>query len=425
LSATASVSVAASPPTVATPANASPSPVTGTTTNLSVLGTDASGASSLTYTWSVVSAPAGAPAPTFSANGTNAAQNSTGTFYQAGSYTFRVTLADPAGLTATSSVTVSVDQTLTKLAVTPGNASLPDGTSQQFAATALDQFGKSLATQPSFSWSVMSGIGVINSGGMYTAPSSGTGSATVGAASGTMSGTASVTVTAVSVPGTPTNMTAVAVSKNQVNLSWTEASTSVNGFNIQRSSNGGKSWVQIAQVAGTVTTYADTTVSKGKTYQYKVDAFNSAGTSAWSTAVTVSTPLQAPSLLPEPDVPTLGLPPAAPSNLTALAVSSHQVNLSWTDNSTDATGFVIQRLEANGAWTTIAGVDAGVTTFSDTTVKPTQTYQYRVFATNNDTGNSPFSNVTQPVCPLSSVKEGIWAFPFNWLSWPAIQNHNG
>jgi hypothetical protein len=412
LSATASVTVAASPPAVVAPASATPNPVTGTTTTLSVQGSDASGASSLIYTWSLVTAPAGAPPPTFSANGTSAAQNTTATFSQAGSYTFQVTITDPAGLTAISSVAVTVNQTLTSVTLTPGTATVPDGGTQQFTATALDQFGNSLAAQPSFSWSVPSGIGAVNSGGTYTAPSSGTGSAAVGATSGAVSGTASVTVTAPSAPATPANLTATAVLKNQVNLSWAESSANVSGFNIQRSSNGGKSWTLIAHVAGTVTAYADTTVSKAKTYQYKVDAFNSVGPSAWSTAVTVTTPLQTPSLLPEADVPTFALPPAAPSNLTARAVSPRQVNLSWVANSTDATGFVVQRLGADGIWATVVEVGAGVTAFSDTTVNPAQTYRYRVFAT-NDAGNSPFSNVTQPVGPLSRLTGVTRAFPFN------------
>ena len=45
------VQVTTGQPTVATPATANPSPVTGTTTNLSVLGADAGGEAALTYTW--------------------------------------------------------------------------------------------------------------------------------------------------------------------------------------------------------------------------------------------------------------------------------------------------------------------------------------------------------------------------------------
>ena len=145
-------------PSVVTPAQTTSSPVTGTTTSLSVLGADPGGPSSLTYTWSVSSAPTGAATPTFNLNGTNAAQNTTATFYQAGTYTFQVTLTDPAGLTATSSVTVTVDQTLTSISVSPGSVTLTDKGQQQFQATGLDQFVQQMASQPSnYIWSIASG----------------------------------------------------------------------------------------------------------------------------------------------------------------------------------------------------------------------------------------------------------------------------
>jgi hypothetical protein len=294
------------PPTVATPAGASPSPVSGTTTGLSVLGADDTGESSLSYTWSVTSEPPGTTNPTYSVNGTNAAKNTTATFYQAGSYTFLVTFADPAGLTATSSVTVTVNQTLTSIGVSPASKTVADGATQQFTASGLDQFGQALATQPGFTWSLASGSsGALTSAGLYTAPSSGTGAATVCAAAGGMTGTASVTVAAT--PAAPTSLTATAASPTRVNLAWSESSTNVSGFTIQRSSDG-----------GSVLSYADITVSKGKTYLYRVAATNAAGGSPWSNTATVTTPLQAPvagdsagglsqattaSLYPDPDLP--------------------------------------------------------------------------------------------------------------------------
>ena len=94
------------PPTIATPAAAAPSPVTGTTTTLSVLGADDGGEGNLTYTWATTGTP---PAPVkFSANGTNAAKNTTATFTKAGVYNFRVTVTDAGGLSATSSVGLTV-----------------------------------------------------------------------------------------------------------------------------------------------------------------------------------------------------------------------------------------------------------------------------------------------------------------------------
>src|SRR5208283_1885250 len=74
------------PPTVAAAAAATPSPVTGTTTVLSVLGADDAGEANLTYTWATTGTP---PSPVnFSANDSNAAQNTTATFSQAGNYSF-------------------------------------------------------------------------------------------------------------------------------------------------------------------------------------------------------------------------------------------------------------------------------------------------------------------------------------------------
>jgi hypothetical protein len=181
------------PPTIAQPASASPSPVIGTTTNLSVLGADDDGEASLTYTWQATVAPAGA-SPAFSANGTNPAKNTAVTFNRAGAYTFLVTVTDTAGLTVTSSVNVTVNQTQTSILVTPSAVTLVDGARQQFSAQALDQFSQPLATQPSFTWSKFSGIGSVNKSGLYTAPSKGRGTAVVQAKVDGTIGRATVTI---------------------------------------------------------------------------------------------------------------------------------------------------------------------------------------------------------------------------------------
>jgi hypothetical protein len=184
------------PPTVATAASATPSPVTGTTTSLSVLGSDLAGESSLTYTWAATTVPAGAPTPTFAANGTNAAKNDGVTFYKAGNYGFTVTITNAAGFTTTSSVAVTVNPTLTSVTLSPSSASVMQGSTQQFSATALDQFGQTLATQPTFSYSVVAGGagGTISSTGLYTAPVSTFGTDQVKVSSGSASTTANVTV---------------------------------------------------------------------------------------------------------------------------------------------------------------------------------------------------------------------------------------
>lgn len=179
------------PPTVAGPAAASPTPVSGKSVNLSVLGADDGGASNLTYTWATTGTP---PSPvTFSANNSTAAKNTVATFTRAGLYAFQATITDASGLSVASSVQVTVAQTLSGIVVTPATVIIGTGASQQFSAQASDQFGNTLVSQPAFTWSV-SGGGTVNGSGLYTAPTTAV-SASVRAASGTVSGSAAVTIT--------------------------------------------------------------------------------------------------------------------------------------------------------------------------------------------------------------------------------------
>ena len=181
------------PPSIVTAAAATPNPVSGTTTSLSVLGSDDGGEASLTYTWATTGTPPAAVA--FSANGTNAAKTTTATFTKAGSYTFQATVKDQPGLTATSNVVVTVNQTLTSILVAPASSTIASLASQQFVATARDQFTTNLATQPTFTWTV-SGGGTIDASGLFAATVSSGGPYTVTAASGGVSGTATVSVSA-------------------------------------------------------------------------------------------------------------------------------------------------------------------------------------------------------------------------------------
>jgi hypothetical protein len=178
---------------VAQAAAANPSPVTGTTTTLSALGSENGSSAGLNYTWLATSVPGGVATPTYSANGTNGASSTIATFYGAGNYTFKVTISDASSNSVTSTVNVTVNQTLTSIEVNPSSITLNEDTNQQFTATAEDQFDANMASQPSFDWSLSSGIGGVTSAGLYTSPAA-SGSATVEASSGSVLGTASVTI---------------------------------------------------------------------------------------------------------------------------------------------------------------------------------------------------------------------------------------
>jgi hypothetical protein len=90
--------------------------------------------------------------------------------------------------------------------------------------------------------------------------------------------------------------------------------------------------------------------------------------------------------------------PAAPSNLTATAVSSSRIDLSWTDNSNNETRFEIERSTDNASFTKIAEVGANVTSYSNTGLSRNTTYYYRVRACNGD-GCSGYSNTASARTP--------------------------
>jgi alpha-galactosidase len=84
--------------------------------------------------------------------------------------------------------------------------------------------------------------------------------------------------------------------------------------------------------------------------------------------------------------------PAAPSNLSATAISKTRIDLSWTDNADNETGFKIERSRrVNTNFTQIDTVGQDVTSYSDTTVRKNTLYYYRVRAT-NEYGDSDYSN---------------------------------
>jgi hypothetical protein len=100
-------------------------------------------------------------------------------------------------------------------------------------------------------------------------------------------------------------------------------------------------------------------------------------------------------------VPSAATPPA-PSGLAAQAVSDTEIDLHWTSNSTNETGFKVERATDSGFTqdlTLVAITPAGVTQYADTGLPASTTYYYRVRATNagGDSGNSdPASAATLP-----------------------------
>ena len=143
-----------------------------------------------------------------------------------------------------------------------------------------------------------------------------------------------------------------------------------------------------------MTTYSASGLSPTTTYYYQVLAYNSAGNSANSNTASATTPILT--------------VPAPPSNLTAIAVSSTQVNLAWTDNSGNETGFKIDRATSSDFSQNLVTVTttANVTSYVDT-VGDNTTYYYRVRATNSS-GDSASTNTAIATTPATTSTIGVW-----------------
>lgn len=98
-----------------------------------------------------------------------------------------------------------------------------------------------------------------------------------------------VSATPQSPPAVPSGLLATAVSKSQINLSWTDNSgDSEDGFKIERSTNG-SNFSQIATVGKNVTAYQSTGLSRNTTYYYRVRAYNGGGNSGYSGTASAKT----------------------------------------------------------------------------------------------------------------------------------------
>jgi len=92
-----------------------------------------------------------------------------------------------------------------------------------------------------------------------------------------------------SLPIAPSNLRTTAVSRGQVNLSWTDNSDNEAGFKIGRSING-VDFKPLPLVSANVTSYKDVTVEGSTKYYYRVRAYNNFGYSARSNVASLTTP---------------------------------------------------------------------------------------------------------------------------------------
>jgi fibronectin type 3 domain-containing protein len=207
------------------------------------------------------------------------------------------------------------------------------------------------------------------------------------------------------VPTPPGTLTAAADRQGPIDLTWTASTSSIGiaHYAVQRCAGAGcANFAQIGTATGTA--YSDAAVASSTTYSYIVQAVDTAGNvspfSNIATATTVGSQ-----------------PPTAPSNLTATAVSTNQINLSWTasTSSLGLANYVVQRCQGVGCSSFAQIATPTATTYTDTGLASGTSYSYQVEAIDIEGNLSPFSNVASATTLSSSTTityvQGAYASP--------------
>src|ERR671910_2457348 len=226
------------------------------------------------------------------------------------------------------------------------------------------------------------------------------------------------TTAALPPPVAPGGVTAVAASSSEVDVTWQDVAGE-SGYRGQRSLNGGSGWVQVGTTAQDVVLFSDTGLAASTTYFYRVVAFNNSGTSAPSAVVSATTAAPPPPPVPE-----------APGGVTAVAVSSSQVDVDWQDVAGES-GYAVQRsLDGVSGWDLVGTTGQDVVSFSDTGLAASTAYFYRVVASNGG-GDSPPSAVVSattatapPVAPAGVSAVAVSSSQVD-VAWQDVAGESG
>jgi hypothetical protein len=171
---------------------------------------------------------------------------------------------------------------------------------------------------------------------------------------------------------------------DQVTLTWTDNSNSPqeDSFLIQRQVSSG-SWTNDYAAAGQNETAFIETLTADDIYSYRVAAYmtdNGQGSPCTSSPSNIVTIIRSTT------------PPAAPSNLQGTRIGDNDIQLTWTDNSTNEQVFVLEKSVDGGTFAVLNDAIAQDTTsFMDENAATPQTYRYRL-AARNSYGDSGYSN---------------------------------
>jgi hypothetical protein len=177
-----------------------------------------------------------------------------------------------------------------------------------------------------------------------------------------------------------------------VSLTWTApVESSVEGYYVYRASSPNGAFTRLTSLPLTTTGFTDPTGNASHVYMVRTLKLEQSGSGTYHNASQGA-------FYPESLATTL----SAPAALNATATSPVQVNLTWADTSAGRYTFRLQRQSGTGAFSSVANIPAGVTSFNDNSVNPGTRYAYRVCTTDGSV-DSPFSNAANATTPVYTV----------------------
>jgi len=221
----------------------------------------------------------------------------------------------------------------------------------------------------------------------------------------------------------PSNISAVALSETQVDISWQDNSPNETGFQVHRSPTGALgTFTLLATTAAGVTAYRDQGLEPSRHYCYQARAVRASGNNALYSAF--SNTACATTLAPPPPPPPP--PPAAASGTIAAPLTSNRVSLSWTDNSSNEDGFRIYGSIDGGAVWDLAGTVGANNKYGETYAVAEQPVCYRVVAFNAGGEAAPSNTActTPPAEPtnLTATRVDTETVELTWNDNSAVED---
>ena len=173
------------------------------------------------------------------------------------------------------------------------------------------------------------------------------------------------------------------INEKSVQLKWNDNTNDESGFVIQKRTNDGSGWSDIASLPPNTRSYRVDELSPNEVYFFRIKVFRiSGGVTSFSNEIKVVTSV-----------------PPVPSNVEVKSLSSRRIQLSWSPGSSGISsakggseeGYIIERKEGDqGSFKVIAQLSSDENTYIDTGLLPYRKYIYRIKAYNK-AGSSSYT----------------------------------